>query len=171
MTETLPARPARRAEPVAVPAAIAETAPTAPKNWRKLFLEALAASSNVTQSAKAAGIASARAYKLRREDDDFARAWEEALCEGYDHLEMELLFRLREGEVKPRIGAKKGIRGFDNANALRLLLWHRETVRRVRARHAHQSDAELRASIDAKFEAMRERLDAARRLANPATAP
>ncbi len=162
MTEAMPARPARRADPAC--ASVAPSPISPPSHWRRLFCEHLAASSNVTASAKAAGVTAQRAYKTRRDEPGFARAWEEALCEGYDHLEMELLARLRDGELKPKPAAKRAIRGFDNANALRLLLWHRETVKRVRAREAHQSDAEIRAVIDARFEAVRDRLNAARAL-------
>jgi outer membrane receptor for monomeric catechols len=41
------------------------------------------------------------AYQRRRNDAEFNRQWQIALCEGYDNLEMELLHRLRTGEVKP----------------------------------------------------------------------
>jgi transcriptional antiterminator Rof (Rho-off) len=33
-------------------------------------------------------------YDTRR-NNAFARKWQAALCEGYDNLEMELLYRLR----------------------------------------------------------------------------
>ena len=38
------------------------------KHWRTYFLQKLAETSNVTASAAAAGVATSRAYKTRRED-------------------------------------------------------------------------------------------------------
>ena len=51
-------------------------------NWRRLFLDHLAESSNVTASAKKAGISASRDYKVRCEEEDFAQAWLAALSEG-----------------------------------------------------------------------------------------
>lgn len=69
-------------------------------NWRRLFLDHLAESSNVTLSADKAGVSVSRAYKVRREETEFARQWLTALAEGYLHLEMELVRRLRDGDAK-----------------------------------------------------------------------
>jgi hypothetical protein len=80
-----------------------------------------------------------------------------ALCEGYDHLEMETLHRLRTGELKPPTGAKKSMRVFDNASALRLMAAHRETVARQRALREDESEEDILASLDAKLDRMRER--------------
>lgn len=125
--------------------------------WSKLFLAELAATSNVTASAKKAGISTGTAYEARRARPEFNRAWQQALCEGYDHLEMELLHRLRTGEIKPAAGAKKGVRNFDNGIAFRLLLAHKDSVMRQRAvRDNLDSEAIIR-SINAKFEKIRER--------------
>ncbi|MEO0057576.1 MAG: hypothetical protein RIT17_1029, partial [Pseudomonadota bacterium] len=64
--------------------------------WRATFLNHLAESSNVSESAAKAGIGIGRAYKVRREEPEFARQWLMALWEGYSHLEMEVVRRLRE---------------------------------------------------------------------------
>ena len=64
--------------------------------WAKVFLSELAATSNISAAARKAGITTATAYDQRRHDAEFNRAWQRALCEGYDHLEMELLRRLRD---------------------------------------------------------------------------
>jgi hypothetical protein len=70
---------------------------------------------------------------------------------------MELLYRLRNGEIKPAAGAKKGVRNFDNGIAFRLLLAHKDSVMRQRAvRDNLDSEAIIR-SINAKFEKIRER--------------
>jgi hypothetical protein len=125
------------------------------KRWRKTFLATLAATSNVTASAKAAQVSTTRAYDARRKDAAFYRAWQEALCEGYEHLEMSLLQRLREGEIKPAAGAKKGTRVFDNANALRLLVAHRESVSRQQGIRATRDAREVIAQINARIEKLR----------------
>lgn len=129
----------------------------APAAWRKLFLAELAATSNVAASARVAGIHPSRAYDARRNDPEFYRRWQEALCEGYDHLEMQLLQRLREGELKPAGAAKRSVRTFDNATAFRLLTVHREQVARQRAIHENRNAEAVLAAIDAKIDMMRER--------------
>lgn len=127
------------------------------RSWRKVFLAELAATSSVTASAKKAQISTARAYEARRHDAEFYREWQEALCEGYDHLEMNLLHRLREGEIKPASGARRGTRVFDNATAFRLLIAHRETAARQRAIHENRNSDAILDAINAKIEKMRER--------------
>ncbi|MDE8650800.1 hypothetical protein [Novosphingobium album (ex Liu et al. 2023)] len=143
--------------------------PAAPKDWRKTFLDELAATSNVAASARKAGIAPSTAYEARRQDPEFYRNWQEALCEGYDHLEMHLLQRLREGEVKPAAGARRGTRVFDNGTAFRLLTIHRETAARQRAILENRNADAILEGINAKLDRMRERaLKLAKRQADDA---
>ena len=123
--------------------------------WMPAFLAALAETSNVTRAAKIAGIPTATAYDWRRRSRDFARGWNAALCEGYDNLEMELLGRLRDGEIKRAAGAKTGVRTFDNATAFRLLTVHRELVTREKAQRANISAADIRTSIERKVAALK----------------
>ena len=125
--------------------------------WRQVFLEKLAETSNVTAAAKWAHVATSQVYASRRGEPEFARKWQAALCEGYDNLEMDLLHRLRTGEVRPASGAKRGVRTFDNATALRLLTAHRDSVARERAMRDNEDAAEILASIDATLDKMRER--------------
>lgn len=122
-------------------------------------MTALAESSNIASSARIAKVPKSTIYKLRREDADFRSAWFDALCEGYDNLEMSLLHRLRIGELE---GTKtKARRKFDNATAFRLLAAHREAVsQRMALRDDDDEDAIL-ASINAKLDAMRAREKAA----------
>jgi hypothetical protein len=122
-------------------------------NWRRLFLDHLAESSNVTLSAARAGISISRAYKVRREETEFARLWQEALAEGYLHLEMEVLRRLRDGDVKTADDGK-----FDFANAIRLLAAHRDSATRGAGEVRDVSAAEVRMSIDRKIEDIRRRI-------------
>lgn len=130
--------------------------PALPK-WARTFLSELAATSNVSAAARKAGISTTSAYDLRRHHAEFNRKWQEALCEGYDHLEMELLHRLRTGEVKPAAGAKKGVRAFDNGTAFRLLAAHRESAARQRAVRDNADAEAIILSINAKLSAMRRR--------------
>jgi hypothetical protein len=127
------------------------------RQWSKKFLAELAATSNVSAAARKAGIGTGTAYEARRINPEFNRAWQQALCEGYDHLEMELLARLRGGEVKPAAGAKRGVRAFDNATAFRLLAAHRDSAARQRAVRNHEDAEAIIASINAKLEQMRQR--------------
>ena len=124
----------------------------APKNWRAQFLARLAETSNVSQAAADAQISLSWVYQTRRDDRQFARAWQSALCEGYDNLEMALLHRLLSGEAKDGDGRK-----YDNATAFRLLMAHKESAARERAQRADESEEEILASINAKIAAMRAR--------------
>lgn len=128
------------------------------RHWRGLFLDYLAESSNVTQSAAKAGINASRAYKVRREEPEFARQWLSALYEGYIHLEMEVLRRLREGDLQTEAADK-----YDFANAIRLQAAHRDNAARAQAEQRNVSAAEVRASIDRKVEAIRQQVRAERK--------
>lgn len=120
------------------------------RHWRTMFLDSLAETSNVSESARLAGVNPRRVYKIRREEPEFARQWRDALIEGYEHLEMETLHRLRFGNQpdEPK---------FDIGSALRLLAMHKETIARERARTGAFSEADILASINAKIAAMRAR--------------
>jgi hypothetical protein len=120
------------------------------RHWRTLFLDTLAETSNVSAAARKAGVNPSRAYKVRREEPGFAAKWGDALLEGYKHLEMETLHRLRMG-----VDSGKEDRKFDIANALRLLTLHRETVAREKAVRGHMDEDEVLASLNAKIDAMR----------------
>ncbi|MDP5104262.1 MAG: hypothetical protein NWP98_10085 [Erythrobacter sp.] len=128
-------------------------AATTDRYWRPRFLDHLAETSNVTRSAEYAGIEISRVYRLRRAQPEFAQAWQLALSEGYTHLEMEVLRRLREGDFKTSDGEK-----FDFANAIRLLAAHRDTASTAQSRGRDVSAAEVRASIDRKIEEIRRRV-------------
>lgn len=117
---------------------------------REEFLSRLAESSNVTKSAEDAGINKSAVYRLRRKDAEFAGQWLAALYEGYIHLELEVVCRLREGRVKTDDGDR-----YDFANAIRLLAAHRDNAARAQAQQRNVSAAEVRDSIDRKVEAIR----------------
>ena len=119
------------------------------------FLEYLAESSNVTRSANRADISTGSVYQKRRQDPAFARKWLAALYEGYLHLEMEVVRRLREGEMQGQNADK-----YDFANAIRLLSAHRDNAARAQAEQHNVTAAEVRASIDRKVEAIRQQVQA-----------
>lgn len=123
------------------------------KQWRATFLDHLAETSNVTASAAEAGVSPGRAYKVRREDPEFARAWLAALWEGYTHLEMEVVRRLRAGDHSANDKSR-----YDFANAVRLLAAHRDNASQAMAQQRNVSAAEVRASIDRKVEEIRQRI-------------
>jgi hypothetical protein len=131
-----------------------------PAKWRQHFLAELALTSNVAASARKAKIDVSTAYKVRRSEPKFAREWFEALCDGYDNLEMDLLHRLREGELEGGAAKSRARRKYDNATAFRLLAAHRAAVVRQRARRDDQEEEAIYASITAKLEQMRERVKA-----------
>lgn len=118
------------------------------KHWRTYFLQALAETSNVKASAKAAGVSTSRAYKARREDAEFAAQWRAALLEGYDHLEMEVLGYLRAADPRRKL---------DVVSAIRLLTMHRETAAAERARAAGTNEGSVLDAIDAVIEQVRGR--------------
>ena len=116
--------------------------------WKKVFFEALAETSNVSAAAARVNIPTATVYRLKREDPEFAARWLAALHEGYDHLEIEVLGYLRD--LQPT-------RKMDVAGALRLLAAHRDTVERRRAMMEEEDEQAVLDSIDAFLEGMRER--------------
>jgi hypothetical protein len=125
--------------------------------WSRTFLAELANTSNVTSSAAKAGVDKSDVYRVRRSNAKFARQWQVALCEGYDNLEMALLYRLRIGELKPASGSKRAVRTFDNATAFRLLAAHRESAAAERATRDNEDTEVILASINASLERMRQR--------------
>ncbi|SIN59636.1 hypothetical protein SAMN02745824_0165 [Parasphingorhabdus marina DSM 22363] len=133
------------------------------ENQRRVFLSELAATSSVTVAADKAGLAKSTIYLWREKDPEFADAWRKALTAGFELLETELLERARHGVLKPvfhngrKIGA---IRQFNDHAAFRLLSLHKQTVALERAAREQMGDiSEMRARIDAKLDAMRDRLE------------
>ncbi|WP_271078912.1 hypothetical protein [Aurantiacibacter sp. MUD61] len=128
-----------------------------PQNWKFIFLEELAETSNVTKAAAKCGAMTSYVYKHRRENPEFRQKWGAALLEGYEHLEMETLERLR-------FGTAPGDAKFDIPNALRLLAAHKESAAREKARRGKRDRATVLASLNAKLDKMRERRAAADKL-------
>jgi hypothetical protein len=83
------------------------------KDRRVAFLRALADSGIVTIAAKIAGITRARVYQVRKEDPDFAAAWDEAEEQAADALEAEAWRRAVDGVPEPLVSAGKIVRDDD----------------------------------------------------------
>lgn len=121
--------------------------------WRDRFIAHLEQCSSVARSAERAGVSKARAYRARRNETAFATAWRLALERGYEDLELELLRRLREGDLLGQEGIK-----YDFAAALRLLALHHDNAVRSHAGPREVTAAEIRASIDRKIADIRQRI-------------
>lgn len=94
-----------------------------------MFLEALAETSNVAASARAAGVTGNAMYRERRRNAAFAARWHAALCEGFARLEAELL---SEALVAPSGNVKDATlksRAQKYRLGLALLAAHRAAVR------------------------------------------
>jgi hypothetical protein len=119
------------------------------------FLEALAESSNVAASARAAGVSGDAMYRERRRNAGFAARWHEALCEGFARLEAELL---SEALVAPSGNVKEATlksRAQKYRLGLALLAAHRAAVRGAKlpggdgATTRGSAKERLRAKLDA----------------------
>lgn len=136
-----------------VPARSASEA-AASRHWRKRFLETLTATSDIARAAAAAKVSVTRAYQTRRTDPDFAKAWQAAIADTYLNLEMDVIRRLREGDLKTKDGDK-----FDFANAIRLIAAYRDNASRGGQPEVRNvSVAEVRASIDRKIDEIQRRV-------------
>lgn len=100
------------------------------------FLSRLAQTPNVSRAARAVGMSSDSAYALRRRDPGFAKAWADALEQGYSELEHLLLQQSLTGtervenlyDADGTLKSVKTIRSFPLGDASRLLRAHRDTV-------------------------------------------
>ena len=71
------------------------------RDWKPAFIEALRATGSVTRAAKYAGRSRNQAYHVRRQSEDFAAQWDDALEEGTDLLDAEARRRAVTGIDKP----------------------------------------------------------------------
>lgn len=120
------------------------------RHWRELFLDTLAETSNVSEAARFSEVSTSRAYKTKKLDAEFRKQWNAALLEGYEQLELETLQRLR-------FGTGKDDNKFDIANAIRLLMHHRENVAKLQAVREHRDEGEVLEQLGAKIKAMKAR--------------
>ncbi|HEX2811389.1 MAG TPA: hypothetical protein VHO04_01805 [Sphingopyxis sp.] len=126
-----------------------------------VFLDALAESSNVAASARAAGIAANAMYRERRRNAGFAARWHEALCEGFARLEAELL---SEALIAPTGNVKDSTlksRAQKYRLGLSLLAAHRAAVRGAKLPAANiEPKGSAKARLTAKLDVMRAQMAA-----------
>lgn len=72
-------------------------------DWKPVFLQALADVPVVSHACKAVDISYRHAYKTRENDEDFAKAWDEAMEQGIDRAEQEAFRRAVVGFEEPVI--------------------------------------------------------------------
>jgi DNA-binding protein H-NS len=109
--------------------ATAKTGSRLSPTQRKTFLAQLGESSNVAESAKAAGVHSRVIYAERQQSAAFCTAWIKALKQGYARLEADLLaeaLRAASGNSKP---VTLTSRAQKNRLGMLLLNAHRDAVR------------------------------------------
>jgi hypothetical protein len=102
------------------------------KRQRACFLEHFAATLNVTEAAKVAGVGRSTVYRLRERDRTFAEAWLEAEAEAIDKLEAQAYRFAMEGAEERTYDAdgnlvSRRVRE-DPASAARLLAAHRPAL-------------------------------------------
>lgn len=83
------------------------------KATRRVFLDILGRTGNVSAAARMAGLSRSSAYALRRRDPGFAAAWRDAEEEAVDLLEAEARRRAVEGIEEPLMGGGKLIKDDD----------------------------------------------------------
>ncbi|WP_010184809.1 hypothetical protein [Sphingomonas sp. PAMC 26605] len=102
-----------------------------PDQWtiarRVAFLDHLAATCNIAQSAKAVGSSTGGAYALRRRDAAFAEQWRAAIDLGYELLETKVLaFALGQRDDGSMVGDPDAVAAapIDPDTALKLVRQH-----------------------------------------------
>ncbi len=123
---------------------------------RSQFLEVLAGTCNVTHAARSAGISRSRVYDIRKENAEFAAAWDEAEETAVDSLEGEARGRALEGIDEPivyqgeiqrdRDGKPVTIKKYSDTLAMFLLKAHRPEKYRERFDHTVGGDRPLTVS-------------------------
>jgi hypothetical protein len=142
-----------------------------PERWttakRQTFLDALADSCNVRQSARAVGMSLPGLYKLRRTDPVFANHWEAALRIGYERLEESLLRQTLIGVNAIEIGGgapsvPKVLSGDEVKLAMFLLNRYRATMEGEQGRkpspRRRASSEEVDAALTVKLDALAKRM-------------
>jgi hypothetical protein len=77
------------------------TKPRALHDWKPIFLAALADVPIVSNAARLARIDYRNVWRVRKEDEDFAQAWDEAMEQGIDKAEQEAFRRAVTGFEEP----------------------------------------------------------------------
>lgn len=147
----------------------AELLAVTPRKWvrwtarmKAAFLDELAATCNVLASAQAIGVTATSVYTLRRRDDAFAEAWQEALAQGYVMLETQLVGHALAGGGPVLANGDPARPAIDVDLALKLMGDHRERAAGKRAiggpKPRTATRADTNAAILKKLKALESRL-------------
>lgn len=132
----------------------------------RAFLDHLAETSNVSVSAKRAGVSRSAVYRLRATSPAFSNGWQTAIATGYDELEFRMLKTARFGTIKP-VKRPDGSMGrateFDDAQGLKLLMAYKTSIEKTRGDPAPDPLAAkgAREQLATTLEQIRQRLDSA----------
>lgn len=132
----------------------------------RAFLDHLAETSNVSVSAKRAGVSRSAVYRLRATSPAFSNGWQTAIATGYDELEFRMLKTARFGTIKP-VKRPDGSMGrateFDDAQGLKLLMAYKASIEKTRGDPVPDPLAAkgAREQLAATLEQIRQRLDTA----------
>lgn len=106
---------------------------------KSAFLEELARTGNVTASARVSDVSRVCVYWHRERDEEFAEAWEDALQQATDRLELEARRRAHDGYEEPvfyqgvEVG---GVRKYSDQLMIQLLKAHHPAHRNT-INHKH----------------------------------
>lgn len=128
---------------------------------RSAFLDHLAGSCNVRESAEAAGVSATSAYALRRKDADFADQWHEALLAGYEVLETAMVGHALSGGDAGRTIVDGAGKMIDVDTGLRLLSAHRNGLNgkwRGGPKLKRASEEETNTALTKKLDAIEKRM-------------
>ncbi|WP_044333837.1 hypothetical protein, partial [Sphingomonas hengshuiensis] len=98
---------------------------------RDAFFDTLAATCNVSEAARAAGVASQAVYIQRRRDPGFAVEWDKALKLGYQMLETQLVAHALAGKGQDDALERAGLPPIDTLLAQSVLERHRKAMEGV----------------------------------------
>ena len=70
-------------------------------DWAPVFLGTLMRGTSIAKACKVAGVHETRAFKRRKDDEEFRKAWKDAADIGTDLLEAEAQRRAHHGVLKP----------------------------------------------------------------------
>lgn len=129
---------------------------------KRHFLKALAETGNVSEAARKARLDRSTAYQIRRQDQAFADAWDDALDVAVDLLEAEARSRAVDGVEQPRFHQGRicgTVRKYSDSLLMFLLRAHRpETFREGRdagsediERHLKGAKEKLAARLESLF--------------------
>jgi hypothetical protein len=127
---------------------------------RAIFLEALAASSNVAASERKAKMPRRSSYRERVRSPEFRTAWQVALEAGYARLEMEMLERALKGIVKrvTKSGDGSEMTEYSDRTGMMLLVVHQKAVMAARQGTAVREGDTAKAQLARKLADMHDRL-------------